>query len=526
MIYAPSGILTLYLFAVILVPFFLAGCCSAVQVNFISDTHYDPAYGAANAHGPCVDASSPALGASGCDAPKELITSLCTDMTTQNSVYTYLAGDLQRHHFDSSGLSLNDTFGFLSQRLNAVHSNKEDGSPKVVASMGNNDMVPNYSFNLTEGSNGFLMKESEILQRNDLLGKGEAKSFEKCAYYLRIVSPTLRVIVLHTLVWCFSLRPSIPDDERDPCGQFEFLTTQLEEARKAKSKVIILSHIPPYINTWGVLAAKSLRSVEDDMYWKPMYQKRYNSLMKNFSDTITLQLYGHTHLFSLQALENGVPSYIIPAVTPIYKNIPSYMIAQLDDTAWSLKSLMQRYLSNSTWSNGLRVEDIFGDLSSISSIRKAAKQLTTDNDMWAKYVTLHAGGIENHALFPNGKCDSWCQKLCSCSMISETWEDIQSCMKEEKEKKGSQGLTIALVVLGVVVLIVGSGMLFFHYNRQVNRKRSGEKVENEENPNVNGAVNLDAQSEENFFEQNSPRHVDEELPPPGETRSVVEVAEK
>ncbi|ORC93775.1 beta-fructofuranosidase-like protein [Trypanosoma theileri] len=510
----PLATSTLFLLMLLLALFFLSGWCCAVQVNLISDTHYDPAYGLANAYGPCIDnISSPPLGTSGCDAPKDLITSLCTDMTIQNSTYTYLSGDLQRHHFDVSGLSLNDTFDFLSQSLAAVHSSDGNNTPKVVAAMGNNDMVPNYTFNTTEGSNVFISEESGILQRHNLLGKEEAQQFEKCAYYIRIVSPTLRVIVLHTLIWCFSLKPSIPDDEKDPCGQFEFLSTQLEEARLANSKVIILSHIPPYINVWGVLTAKKLRSVKEDMYWKPNYQSRYNTLMKNYSSTVMIQLFGHTHLFSLQALENGVPSYVIPAVTPIYKNIPSYMVAQFDDNTWGLNSLMQRFLSNSKWSNGLRVEDVFGNLNNISSIRSAAKRLITDNTTWAQYVTLHGGGVENHALFPGGECDSWCRTLSACSMFSDTWNDIQSCMKK-KEKKENQALTITLVVLGVLVIMVGSGMLFLHYRRQVNRKRVGELVCNDETPNEDGTTNFDAPGEENFDRQGAPEGVDQKLPPP------------
>ncbi|KEG05883.1 beta-fructofuranosidase-like protein [Trypanosoma grayi] len=450
--------------------------CGALQVSLLSDTHYDPAYGQPNGYGKCV-VESPALGVPGCDAPPDLITSVCADMSAQSSAYMFMAGDLQRHQFDESGLTLNDTIGTLTENLAAVNTSGTIEGPRVAIAMGNNDMVPNYYLDAINGRNEFLKDEADIMEKNDLLLPEEAQQFVKCAYYLRTVSPTVRLIVLHTLVWCYSISPAIPDDETDPCGQFDFLNTQLADARKAGAKVIIMSHIPPYINVWGVLDARDFHSIRKDMYWKPVYQQRFNNLMKEYSDTVRVQLYGHTHLFSFQVLPGGVPSFIIPAITPVYGNNPSYFISEFDDNDWSLRSLAQRFLSNTTWSNGLRVEDVFGSLSDTAALQETTHRLLTDDDLWTRFIILRAGGVENHALFPGGACDWWCRKLSVCSMQFATWDELVVCVRQDRAPPGGIVVPVTLVAIFAVFLAVGAGLLIVHRRRQLQRMQRAEFVE-------------------------------------------------
>ncbi|RNF00778.1 beta-fructofuranosidase-like protein [Trypanosoma rangeli] len=441
--------------------------CSGIQATLVSDIHYDPLYGKTGGFGRC-GVPSPPLSPPGCESSPELVASLSKDIAAGASTYTFMAGDAQRHAFSVQIHHINDTFGYVIEKLaEASRPTAHKDVPTVVVAMGNNDMVPNYYFDVTKPTSNIFQEDSILMQEHGVLTAEEANQSERCAYYLRVVSPTLRVIVLHSLVWCHEVHPSIPDTEADPCGQFQFLTTELANARKAHAKVIILTHIPPYIDLWKLLRTGSFTAVAENMYWKPMYQTRFNQLMKKYSGTVTVQLYGHTHLFSFQALTGGVPSFIIPATTPLYKNIPSYFIAHLKDEDFSLRSLIQRYLNNGTWTNGLLVEDVLGDLTNISSLQESAMRLITDDKLWKKYLTLRAGGVENDDLFPKKSCDLWCRASIACSMVSDTWEDIAACVNKNKhlhhEAGHSKWEIVIPVVLSIVffVLLLGIAILIF-----------------------------------------------------------------
>ncbi|ESL05203.1 hypothetical protein TRSC58_06584 [Trypanosoma rangeli SC58] len=448
--------------------------CSGIQATLVSDIHYDPLYGKTGGFGRC-GVSSPPLSPPGCESSPKLVASLSKDIAAGASAYTFMAGDAQRHAFSVQTHHINDTFGYVIEKLaEASRPTAHKDAPTVVVAMGNNDMVPDYYFDVANSTSKILQEELTLMQEHGVLTAEEANQSERCAYYLRVVSSTLRVIVLHSLVWCHELHPSIPDTEADPCGQFQFLTTELANAQKANAKVIILSHIPPYINLWKLLGTESFTTVAENMFWKPMYQRRFNQLMKKYSGTVTVQLYGHTHLFSFQALTGGVPSFIIPATTPLYKNLPSYFIAHLKDEDFSLRSLTQRYLNNGTWTNGLLVEDLLGDLTSISSLQASAMRLITDNKLWKKYLTLRAGGVEDDGLFPKKSCDLWCRASIACSMVSDTWEDIAACVNEAKHPHHEAGYSkwqIAVpVVLSVVFLLLLLGIVTLIVYRRMRQR--------------------------------------------------------
>ncbi|PWV11084.1 hypothetical protein C3747_63g134 [Trypanosoma cruzi] len=452
-----------------LLSFFLfPGCCRGMQVTFASDIHYDPFYGGPDAFGTACRSAGLPLVRRGCESSADFVKYWASDMATRKSACTFVTGDLQRHDFPSLKTTVTATFGFVIERLAAVSPNKTpSGRPSVLVALGNNDVVPDYYFDVTRIPSRVILEEASVMQKNGVLMADEAQQFQQCGYYLRVVSPKLRVIVLHTLLWCNRIVPAIPDGEEDPCSQFKFLTTELENARKANSKVIIMSHIPPMSNIWKVLEGGNFTSVAEDMYWKPLYQKRFNQLMREYSDTVTVQLYGHTHLFYYQALSGGVPFFIVPAISPLYGNAPSYFIAQLDNKSLSLKSLTQRYFDYD-WTNGVLVEDLFGDLTDTASLRASAMRLVTDDKLWAKYVRLCGGGVGSDKLFPGGKCNSWCRKVIACSMVSDAWGDIKACVEAiEKEPSRKLFITILIVVIVLALLILGIVILVAYRRRQL-----------------------------------------------------------
>ncbi|RNF16419.1 beta-fructofuranosidase-like protein [Trypanosoma conorhini] len=464
----------------------LPACCSCMQAVLVSDVHYDPFYGTPRAYGRCV-VPSPPLGAPACESSAGLVTSLSEDIGPTASYYMFVGGDLQRHAFSIEDHHINDTFGFVVEKLaGAFQPAAHNDTSAVVVAAGNNDMVPDYYFDVSKPASKILQEESKLMQKYGVLALEEAKQFEKCAYYLRVISSTLRVIVLHSLLWCHTIYPPISDAENDPCGQFEFLTTELANARKARAKVIIMSHIPPYVDSWKLLHAGRFTAVSENMFWKPKYQARFNKLMREYVDTVTVQLYGHVHLFSFQALTGGVPSFVIPATTPLYKNLPSYFIARLSDEDFALRGLTQRYLSKGAWTNGLSVEDVLGDLTNISSLQASARRLMTDDSLWSKFLALRAGGVEDDSLFPSKSCDAWCRASIACTMFSDTWEDIAACVsastKHPPHEAEDSKMRIAVpIFLSLIffLLLLSIALMILHRLRQRRRAEYAQEAHGE-----------------------------------------------
>lgn len=129
-----------------------------VKVNLISDVHFDPAYGTSSADGNCNNASdSPVYGKPGCDAPMDLILSAFHDASSHLSDYTIFAGDFQRHKMFESGLSVNMVFGAVCSMFNSIRtSNKANLNNNFIGTLGNNDVVPDYFFNLSEATQPVL----------------------------------------------------------------------------------------------------------------------------------------------------------------------------------------------------------------------------------------------------------------------------------------------------------------------------------------------------------------------------------
>ncbi|EKF28798.1 hypothetical protein MOQ_006927, partial [Trypanosoma cruzi marinkellei] len=211
--------LSLILF--LLMIFLFPGWCRGMQVNFASDIHYDPFYGKPGAVGKDCESASLPLVRRGCESSAGFVTSFTSDMAARQSACTIVTGDLQRHDYPTLETTITATFGFVIEKLAAVLPNKTpSGSPSVVVALGNNDVVPDYFFDIAKLPSLVILEEASVMLKNGVLEADEAQQFKRCGYYLRAFSPTFRVIVLHTLLWSYSIEPPIPAGEEDPCGQF------------------------------------------------------------------------------------------------------------------------------------------------------------------------------------------------------------------------------------------------------------------------------------------------------------------
>nr|CCD15648.1 unnamed protein product [Trypanosoma congolense IL3000] len=423
--------------------------CCGLRLGLVSDTHYDPGYGTSRAYRNCGDRSAK-YGKAGCDSPAALVTSLERDMRGQSIDTVILAGDIQRHKFGEGGFTIDETFGFVLRSAAQVpQSSVFVTGANVTVSLGNNDMVPNYYFDI-EKQNEYLIQEYKTMRASGTLDESEKGTFLKCGYYLRKVSSRLRIIVLNTILWCHCSKAPIPDSVADPCGQMNFLRKSLEEASLSNARVIILSHVPPYVDLWKVLKRGSFASAQEDMYWKPVFQERYHDIVSEYNAIVVAQLFGHTHKFFYQVVKSKMVSFVIPALTPLYANVPSYLIADVDHITMKINSMRQRFIINGEWRDGDSLESLLGHPNNPRALSLSASRLKSDDALWKNWSRLHSGGILVKGLFPKGECDAWCRRVVSCSMTNSAWKDIKFCVHGETGTSAA-GIHFAVALLGVPV---------------------------------------------------------------------------
>ncbi|KPA85929.1 beta-fructofuranosidase-like protein [Leptomonas pyrrhocoris] len=414
---------------------------ATITFNLISDMHLDPEYGSPDGYGVCKNDSFPATGFKGCDAPMTLINLVVADAMNLHNAYTLYGGDWQRHGMSTSSLSTADVFNELAPSFSLIGSSSPStlNTPRVGTTMGNNDVMPDYVFNVSESPHQLLDTQIGIMEKNGVLTTVEGEVMAGCGFYSRKVTTTLRIAVLHTLVWTYRLTPPLEKSNTDPCGQLAWLASEIDAARSAGQKLIILSHIPPLPDVFNVLSRGAIGTVESDMYWKPIFQSAYTTLLFNNRDVVAMQIYGHTHRFSFVADPSmGVPLLIVNSITPIFGNNPAYMIGDFDESIWRLVSLRQRYLDTTGKPvqilPGLEVTSALKihNLSSMDDMRAALTNMFTDDIAWGNYMVLRTGGVVDDPC-----TTSFCRIYTLCAMLNAEHESISTCVTEHSGASSS-----------------------------------------------------------------------------------------
>lgn len=441
------------------------GASASRRVTFISDIHYDPLYGTAKAYG-CTSSSSPIWGTPGCDASPQLTARALDDVSAHNTSFILYSGDWQRHHYADSGLAPPALFADLSARFRNVTVDGSLGAVAFSGSLGNNDVVPDYYFSWdSEATERELRYRVDAMKSADLLDDDEAEVMAQCGYYTHVL-PTVHVIVLHTLLWAYRLEPSLPSSVTDPCNQFEFLRDELAKVQRTGKRAIIMGHIPPGLNTYNVLE-NGFETATKDMFWKEAYEAKYDGIIAQYRDVVAVQLFGHTHKFTLLTMSrNGALSLIVPSISPIFSNNPSYLLANFSD-AWALQDVQIRYATDGgafhTGGSAAAALNVSTGLYDFSAVRAAIAGMATNDVTWEAFMMLFCGGEGRLAVLPNGVCGQRCRYTVICSMLENNLTAIQSCVAQyvagdnngaapSADLSTSPGVTAAIVLLTLVAV--------------------------------------------------------------------------
>eukprot|EP01132_Coremiostelium_polycephalum_P007564 gene7564-9299_t len=180
-----------------------------------------------------------------------------------------------------------------------------------IPTVGNNDVFPDYN---TTCSDGNLLYLSVIW--GNWIPDDQFANFTKFGSFSVKPVPGLRVISLNTVLYSTKNKNTF---DNDPCGQFQWLEDQFNEASMLGEQVYVIGHIFPGIDTFFMLPT-----------WKNQYIVTFFDLIQEYSSVVTAGFFGHIHRDEFRVasydIDTYFPIFIGSSITPLYQNNPSFKI--------------------------------------------------------------------------------------------------------------------------------------------------------------------------------------------------------
>ncbi|WDI40606.1 metallophosphoesterase [Bremerella sp. P1] len=361
---------------VFLVVFSLVACFTSAarsaEFLVISDIHFQPFAGLdqeqfkhladlpADQWGEFLADTNPSLGKIGSDSNYRLMTSAldAAKSHTPSPLFILYPGDFLAHQLQeryeklapksiSEDPAAYRAFTMKAIEVVALELRKRFPDVPVLATLGNDDSFCGDYWIQPDGM--FLHQFADRWQ--PMLGDTiDADTFRQSFATLGAYRADLpgiasdRLLVLNSVYWSGSYCSSYFDPKDQNCcacqnpganpgyALMDWLTSELELARKQQKRVWLLMHVPPGLDSYQE-EKEGGRSLAAEM-WKPEFMQRYLKLIEEFRDTLHVSFTGHTHMddFRIDRL-NDKPALlhkIAPAISPIFGNNPGFQSFEID----------------------------------------------------------------------------------------------------------------------------------------------------------------------------------------------------
>lgn len=269
----------------------------------------------------------------------------------ENPKFVVILGDFLAHDFgrqykrysgdatrEGREAFIKKTMKFLSLEIKKVFTDID-----VYPALGNND---SYRGDYSVSPRGDFLRDTASIWSQLIKDKENQIAFRKSfpigGYYAVTLPTGNKLLMLDTVLFSSSGKTS---KEREAAAkeELDWLRVELKTAAMKKQKVLLAAHIPESIDVFATL--KLLTFVHQ--FWRPVYSKEFDSILTQYSKTITGALYGHTHIntFQLIALKNGdsIPAIFTSSVSPIFGNNPGFKVFSYDTDTLKLKNFETYY---------------------------------------------------------------------------------------------------------------------------------------------------------------------------------------
>ena len=286
-------------------------------------------------------------GSKGIDTPAELLlSSLGAEKQVQSQpLFVTVSGDLMAHQFDckfktiAPKASEADYSAFAAKTVAFVAWEMHKTFPQspVYFALGNNDSgCKDYA---EDRDSAFLKNDARTFAATTINAKNAAaieQEFSEYGDYSVLLPAPMtrtRLIVLQDIFESKKfLSCAGTPDKSSATAQIAWLQRELAAAKSAHERVWVMAHIPPGVDAYSAYA-KGEACGEGKT---PMYLKSTDlaDVLEEYADTITLALFGHTHMDEMKLLRGdrgaSVPAKLVPSITPVNGNMPAFTLASVD----------------------------------------------------------------------------------------------------------------------------------------------------------------------------------------------------
>lgn len=345
------------------------------------------------------------FGKHGCQPPLSVQESAIKQMfeIDPNPAFIVHGGDSYPH--------LNGDSGHVAEAVyNSSHLLKKyfPNTP-IIYALGNHDCYPEHQL---APKSSWLKVISE--QLSDILNEYQRSTFEQYGYYVAFVGK-LKILVLNTNYY-FLNNFKTWFQRKDIANQWAYIKKELDGAKAANQKVLVVAHIPPGFSE------RSYVSEFKSKYDNDNYLKSF----EGYGDMIIGHVYGHQHTDAFRfSKDNGV-IFVTPSLSSEDHNPAMARRFFFDDSSFRLISYEQ-YWSDLDKSN--KEEKITWELEYDTSLppyslpdlsKKSMEELfhrfLKDETLFQKYYAY------NQVLQKQAKCGFRCKRLQVCA-IQETYYD-------------------------------------------------------------------------------------------------------
>jgi sphingomyelin phosphodiesterase acid-like 3 len=251
--------------------------------------------------------------------------------------FVVITGDFLGHKFeqkydsvfantpDSAGASAfaDSTMAFMARWMGGIYPS----DVPIYPAIGNNDSGCNDYGMDTQFQRSAARSWAPLAQRGGR-APGFVAAFDSGGYYTaRPPASGATLVMLNDIYWSRSYDAACGPDRG--AREFQWLGGVLRDARAARGRVWLASHIPPGGDIYSSLKHPS----DPTLMFTAPYPTAFDSLVRAYADVIALHLTGHTHMDEFRVYDaggSGVPDVGVPAVSPVFGNNPGFASLQLD----------------------------------------------------------------------------------------------------------------------------------------------------------------------------------------------------
>jgi sphingomyelin phosphodiesterase acid-like 3 len=284
-----------------------------------------------------------------------------------NAKLVTVSGDLIAHSFTCKfnavfpNAKLGEYQAFVEKTIEFVVNSLREALPgvPVYAALGNNDsdcgdyaLDPNSTFLAATGK--VMAADLPVSERK----QAESDFAAGGSMSVPLPSPLehTRLLVLDDIFMSRRYQNCGGKSDSAPAAaQMAWLERQLNDARRNKEKIWVMTHIPPGVDAYST-ATKGKNICAGNAPTMFLSSEALPEMLAKYGDVIKLAIFAHTHMDELRLLEpanagpeeRGVAVKMVASISPVDGNNPSFTVAQIDPESAMLKDYKVFVASNQT----------------------------------------------------------------------------------------------------------------------------------------------------------------------------------